>query len=567
MSYALLEFKNEIIDEILDIVEVPEEEIDIERPSEERGDYALPCYPFSPILKKDPEEIARELSEKIELENGSVERSGPYLNFNIDEDRLSKDTVITCLEKEEDFGSLHSKGEKVIVEHTSANPNGPLHVGRARNPIIGDTIARIYEKAGYEVERQYYINDIGKQMAILTWGVLNLDEEDLPDTERDKDDHDLVRYYQKASRLLEEDEELEDEIQEIIGAMEAGDEKIFTQLTENAETVMSGITESLERLEIPIDSYKRESSLIKESSVEDVIKELWELEDTKKEDGAIYYEDEDRKTFVTRENGTNLYPARDLAYHVWKSKRADRLINILGEDHKSHGRFLLDALEDLNVEPLPETVFHSFVTFEGEEMSTRKGSYVTLDEFMDTAHEHAEEEILKRRDDLSKTDIEDIAEKVGMGAVRYNIIKVQPEKPIDFVWEEALNFQGESAPFIQYSYTRAKSILEKWRKKEGEDLSKTEKLDLESFEEGEIRLLKKIAELPLILRKAADQNAPHHPARYAHGLAAEFNQFYRDYPVLHSKNQKLERIALVKSFKFAITSVLETLGIKKPKEM
>jgi len=562
MSYPLLEFKKEIIGEIRRIVDVPEDKIDIEIPSEERGDFALPCYSLSPFLEKDPESIAEIIANSIELDSGEVEQTGPYLNFSIDKRYLSEGTINGCLEKKEEFGELPRKKKKMIIEHTSANPNGPLHVGRARNPIIGDTIARIYGKIGYDVERQYYVNDIGRQMAILTWGRQNLDEEDLHPPQRDKEDYHLVRYYQKANQMLEEDEGLETEIRKIIRAMERGDKEVFNSLKKNSETVLSGITRSLGRLNINFDSYQHESSFIEDGSVKEVIERLSELEETDDKGGALYFNLGNNEIFITREDGTNLYPTRDIAYHIWKAERADALIDILGEDHKTHGEFIKEALCALDIVPLPEIVFHSFVTFEGTEMSTRKGTYVTLDEFMDTSEEKAREEILKRRDDLSEKDVGEIAEKVGIGAVRYNLIRVQPGKPIDFKWDEALNFQGDSAPFIQYSYARAHGIIDKTKGNVDKEM-----LDLEGLEEGEMRLLKKIAQLPLRLVEAAESNAPHKIARYAHGLAAEFNQFYRDYPVLDSEEKRQERFAIVKSFSYTMESVLDTLGMKKPRKM
>jgi len=561
MSYPLLEFRKEIIEEIKEIVDVSEDKIEIEIPSKERGDFALPCFSLSPILKKDPENIAKIISEKITLEKGKVNQEGPYLNFEIDERLLSKETIKGCLEAKEKFGEFPSKEKKIIIEHTSANPNGPLHVGRARNPIIGDTLARIYQKVGYEVERQYYVNDIGRQMAILTWGRQNLDETDLPNPQKDKKDYDLVRYYQKTNQLLEEDEELEAEIRDIIKAMERGDEDIFNSLKKNSETVLTGITQSLGRLDIAFDSYQHESSFIEDGSVEDIIKKLSSLEETEEEEGALYFDLDGHKIFITREDGTNLYPTRDIAYHIWKAEKADALLDVLGEDHKTHGNFMKKALHALDIEPLPEIVFHSFVTFEGEEMSTRKGKYVTLDEFMDTSEEKAREEILKRRDDLSEEVVKEIAKKVGLSAVRYNLIRVQPGKPIDFKWEEALNFQGDSAPFIQYSYARAHGIMDKVDWEEKIDI------DFRSLEDGEVQLLRKIAQFPLTLEKAVKSNAPHKIARYAHELAAEFNQFYRDYPVLDSKEKKKERLAIVKGFSYAMESVLDTLGMKKPRKM
>ncbi len=562
MNYPLLEFKNEIIDEIKRIADVSEDRIDLEIPSEERGDFAFPCYSLSPILEKDPESIAENIALDIELERGEVDQMGPYLNFRIDEQYLSKETINGCLKYKERFGELPPKEKKIIIEHTSANPNGPLHVGRARNPIIGDTLARVYDKIGYDVERQYYVNDIGRQMAILTWGRENLDEEDLPPPEREKEDYDLVRYYQRANQMLEEEERLEVEIREIIRSMERGDKQVFNLLKKNSDAVLAGITKSLKRLNINFDSYQHESTFIEDGSVKEVIERLSKLEETEHEEGALYFNLGNNEIFITREDGTNLYPTRDIAYHIWKAGRADVLIDILGEDHKTHGEFIKEALRALDVEPLPETVFHSFVSFEGEEMSTRKGTYVTLDEFMDTSEEKARDEILKRRDDLSEEEVREIAEKVGISAVRYNVIRVQPGKPIDFKWDEALNFQGDSAPFIQYSYARAHGIIDK-----SEEEVREEDLNFEGLEDGEVQLLKKISELPLTLMEAAESNAPHKMARYAHELAAEFNQFYRDYPVLESEDKRKERLAIVKSFSYSIGSVLDALGMKKPRKM
>lgn len=565
MEYSLINFRRHIKEKIRKYLDKDDLEVPIEIPSKERGDYALPCFSFASILKKSPNDIAQDIVDNVQLDMGELEQAGPYVNFSIDEDYLINNTIEGAIKKKR-FGKLSIKDEKVLVEHTSANPNGPLHVGRARNPIIGDTVSRIYEMAGYDVEKQYYVNDIGRQMAILAWGRMNLDEDDLTSSERDKIDYDIVRYYQEASRRLEEDANLEKEIREIIKRMEKGDEDIFNIFKDSSDKVLEGITQSLSRLNIFLDSYKRESDFIIDGSVNEIIEQMDKLDESDHEDGALYFESGDNKTFITREDGTNLYPARDIAYHIWKSNNSDILINILGEDHKLHGEFLIDALSALKVSPIPEIIFYSFVTFEGKEMSTRKGTYVTLDEFMDTAHEKAREEILKRRDDLDDETVESIAEKVGLGAVRYNIIKVQPKKPIDFRWEEALDFQGNSAPFIQYTHARAASILIKWAGEEQELLESINgSMDLN--EKGELALIKKIAEFPRVIQEAKEEKSPHKVANYAYQLSAEFNQFYRDYPVLKSEDKRTERIILVKAFKNVISNVLYTLGIDSPEKM
>lgn len=568
MRYVLDEFEDEIKRSVRDVLKLDKGmDLPIEVPDSERGEFALPCFVFASELGEAPDEIAESIADEIVLDYGKADQAGPYVNFRIDEDHLVEKTLHAAL-IDETFGSYESRDEKVIVEHTSANPNGPLHVGRARNPIIGDTMSRAYEKAGYDVERQYFVNDIGRQMAILSWGTMNLDEEELPDPDRDKEDHRLVRYYQRTSALLEEDEDLEDEIKEMIRAMERGQEGVYETFRENAEEVMDGIIRSLERMNIELDSFKNESDFIREGSIEDIIDDMKKLDGCGTEEGALYFEKRDNRTFLTRGDGTNLYPARDIAYHLWKAKRANRLLNILGEDHKLHGEFIRDAFESLDVEPIPEMLFYSFVSFEGEEMSTRKGTYVTLDDFMDTACEKAKDKI-SGKEELSDEEVEDISKMVGIGAVRFNIIKVQPEKHIDFRWEEALNLQGDSAPFVQYTHARASGILKRYEKDHDEDVDiDDEDIDIGDLdEEGEVRLVKKMAEFPWILVRTAGFNSPHQVANYALDLSREFNQFYRDYPVLQSEEKVKERIVLVKAYKNVISQVLDTLGIEAPEKM
>ncbi len=563
--YAILEFENDIKSRVASVLDIDQNDIQLDIPGEDRGDYALPCFSFSKALKMNPPDAASYIASQLELEHGDVERTGPYLNFNIHEKYLAKNTIHGCLEKGDRYGELPAKKRKIIIEHTSANPNGPLHVGRARNPIIGDTISRIYSKAGYHVETQFYVDDIGRQVAILTWGTKNLQESELPEYGLDKIDHKLVRYYQKANQRMEEDGGVLEDIQGMMRDIEMGNKDILNEFSTNSERVMEGIRRSLERLNISHDVYKTESSLILDGSVSSVMQRMEELRICDRDEGALYFGEGDDRTFLTRGSGSSLYPLRDIAYHIWKSERCDEMLDVLGEDHKVHGAFLTSALSELGVKPVPRIIFHSFVSFQGERMSTRKGSYVTLDDIMNMAHEKAKEEVLARRDDLTMEDMERIAEIVGMGAVRYNIIRVQPEKPMDFKWEEALNLQGNSAPFVQYAHARASGIMERWDGDQKELLTKadTDKLT----EEGEIKLIKKLAAYPREIRDAALSNAPHMMANYAYQLAARFNQFYRDYPVLKAEEKMMERLALVRSSKVVLSNVLWTMGITAPDSM
>lgn len=558
MKHVMLDFKEEIINSIRDILGC-EIEIPVEIPAEDRGDYAVPCFSFSPVLKKSPKDIAMFLAKEMKLTMGHGEAVGPYVNFWVNGEVLVKRTLKAV--SEGDFGRFEPRGERVLIEHTSANPNAPLHVGNARNPIIGDTVSRIFRRLGYDVTTEYYVDDMGRQVAMQTWGIRNLSSSDISEPEREKPDHELMTYYQKVAAMME-DETVKEGVQEVIRLMESGDEEMIKAFKENSQKVLWGHKESLKRLNILHDSYKTESSLIQGGQVREAIDALWDSPLCGEEDGALYIDLDGNKVFLTRGDGTSLYPARDIAYHMDKASRADRLIDVLGEDHKMHGLSICKALESLNVEHLPEMIYYSFVSLEGNKMSTRSGRSVWLDDLMDMAYEGARNEILERRDDLDVDDLEDTAECLGMGAVRFNIIKVQPEKSMDFRWSEALNFQGNSAPFVQYSHARASSIIRKW----GGDMDELAVADTSLLNsEGEIRLIKKIARFPCILIDAA--TSPHLMANYALQLAGEFNQFYRDHPVLQSGEHTLPRLYLVLTFKTVMRDVLDTLGIKAPDRM
>ena len=176
-------------------------EINLEKPSEKLGDFSFPCFSLASILKKSPKLISTEITKNIEknIWIEKVETIGGYVNFFLNKKLLNKKIIDSIFKKNKEYGFLLKKDKKVIIEHTSANPNGPLHVGRARNPIIGDTIVRLYKAAGYKVESQFYLDDMGKQVAILAWGVENLEYEDIPKSEYEKSDHKNVGFYQVAN--------------------------------------------------------------------------------------------------------------------------------------------------------------------------------------------------------------------------------------------------------------------------------------------------------------------------------------------------------------------------------
>ncbi len=545
----------------------------LEKPPEGMGDVGFPCFPLAKVMKKSPAKIAEDIASKIAPDGmvDTVEANGGYVNFHVRFDRLAKATISAALAAKEGFGASPKKGVKVLLEHTSVNPTGPIHIGRARNPIIGDTLARIMRLAGYDVTTEFYVNDVGRQVATMTWGVKNLDIDAA--TERDKGDHKFVPYYREAHRRCDEDPKVLEEVNALLYNLEHGDPETVGLNRRTSETVLDGMMDSLRHINIHIDGFAWESKLVEGGSVDEVISKLMSSEYCHESDGAYHLELEsfgitgrDTKWVFTRSDGTSLYTTRDLAYHLDKFSRSDIAINVLGEDQKLGMQQLAAALSIIGSDRKPETVFYSFVSLPEGRMSTRKGTGVTLDDLIDEAVEMAYEEVRKRRSDLSEERMREIARTVGLGALRYNIARIQAEKQIVFRWEEALNFEGSSAPFIQYAHARACSILAKAETTPGPTAADSCAKKLVNDHEKD--LLKLVASFPSVICECAESRRPHTLAAFAQDLAAQFNQFYRYVPVLKAEGEVAEaRLALVEAARWTLRNALDCLGVGAPEEM
>jgi arginyl-tRNA synthetase len=557
---------------------VPPTGVRLERAPPGVADLAFPCFGLAKLMRKSPADIAKDLAAQVAARAltwvAKVEPAGGYVNFRCDRLRLAQVLLPAVLKEKKDFGSLAPRRQRVILEHTSANPNGPLHVGRARNPIIGDTLARILKRAGFDVETQYYLDDMGKQVALLAWGRAHFKASELPPAARPKIDHDLVRYYQAASQKQEGNTQVQQEIQALMHASEKGDAQVLRSFEEAYKPVLDGMLESLQRVGVSFDSFQKESEFVLNGEVQRVIERLSKVPLSREEtDGALYLDlaahgiqGRSQRFVYRRRDGTSLYATRDVAYHFWKAERADRLVNVLGEDHKLQAQQVRICLQLLGCKTLPEVVFYAFVSLPEGKMSTRRNRVVFLDDLVDEAVERALEEVRRRRgDELKEDQLQKIAEAVGVGALRYNIVRVQPEKGIVFKWEEALNFEGASAPFLQYAYARCASIL---RKAPTTPAFHEAALALLTHA-SELELLFDMARLPRTVEEASEKDAPHLVAQYAQELAGSLGAFYRDCPVLSAPTPQMRdaRLLLVQAAREALANTLDLLGIPILDEM
>ena len=517
------------------------------------------AFRLAPVLKKSPVAIAKEIHQAISSEYKYVERvelAGPYLNFFMS--RLFLNAVLS--DALADNAWTGRMTEKVIVEHTSANPDGPLHVGHIRNSVIGDTLVRILRRAGCTVDAEYYVNDMGRQEAMVVVGC------DHFQLDGSKADHAIARVYIAANKEMETNPGIRAEADQVILRYEAGDPEITAKIQSAVKYAIGGIEETLHRMNIRHDSYHWESEFVRNGSVAEIVVLLEKTGLTEWEDGAYQLDLNnygfEKKMVLKRTNGTSLYITRDLAYHRWKSANSDRSVDILGADHKLVSGQLRTALRLLDVRE-PEVVIFEFVSLPTGSMSTRKGKFISADELIDEVEKQAFEEVKTRRPEESEDFLREVARQVAQGAVRYDVVKVSADKATTFDWKQALDFEKLSAPFIQYSHARACSIIRK-----GDQTHQTPEQEIQEFQadlltgENEVALIKKIAEFDLIIDRAARELKPHHLATYARELAESFNHFYRFSPVLDAAPELRDaRLALARAARNALRTTLETLGI------
>jgi arginyl-tRNA synthetase len=586
---VFIELRGEVEDALtgaLSALDLPTDDLGVEEPPEDVAAVLASSVAFrlAGEVGAPPPSVAADVAGEIDTAGydylDRVDTQGPYVNFHPTE-RYLTDTVETAVA--DDWGRLPDRGESVVVEHTSANPTGPVHVGRARNPIVGDALARVLAFAGYDVDTHYYVNDAGRQVAILTWACETFDDEDLPAPEREKADYDLVRYYRAGNDFLDSAdpdarERAEAEITAIMQGLEEGEEDTLARVESVVDPMLDGMGETLGRLPATFDRWVHETEFMPERT-RAVIDRLRDLDVAVYEDDAWQLDLEDqgieKKLVFQRSDGTSLYPTRDIAHHEWKLENYDRAVTVLGEDHRLQADQVRTALELLGTDTEPiDQVLYSYVNLPDGKMSTREGTGVDLDDLLDEAVDRAEAEVRDRmgerirEDDLTEADVERIARQVGVGAVRFDIVAKQPTKAITFEWERALNFEAQSAPYVQYVHARCCGIMDRAHG-DGTDASGPASVETDALTEPEERtLVRTIARFPAVVEAAAADHQPHVVATYAREFAEDFNGFYRSCPVLSADEEVREaRLALVAAARETVGNALSLLGVEAPESM
>ena len=547
----------------------------------DQGDLSLPCFGFAKALGQAPAAIAASLAEALPRHEAlaSVTPVNGYLNFT-----ASTDWMARTLLAGGDGQFTTDEPRTVLIEHTSANPNGPFHVGRARNAILGDTLVRLNRLWGNDVTAEYYVDDMGKQVAVLAWaleqltgdqveGLLAAREPPNP-LWKGKQDHERVRFYQAAQILRQESEDkaaIEEAIGQLVHASEHGDVTVLEAFEAAYQPVLDGMLTTLERLGISFDRFTKESVFVVNGDVGRLMEELSTLDIHGEADNGAHFLDLGARGlkgktefFYRRGDGSSLYATRDIAYHRWKWTQSTALVNVLGEDHKLQAQQVGMTLEEIG-EARPEVVFYSFIKLPEGKMSTRRGNVVFMDDLLEEAKAQAAAVVSELRPEYDPAQISRIAEAVGTSAVRFNIIKVSPEKGFTFRWEDALTFEAGSAPFAMYSHTRACSIANNIGV--ATPFDPTHVPDLADAPEGLRQLLRTLCVQRDVLAKAVAEHRPHLFAEHILQLANAYNAFYRDCKIVGEDGVHTFYFAVSELARRRLQQGLNGLGLQAPETM
>ncbi|HDD35768.1 MAG TPA: arginine--tRNA ligase [Candidatus Desulfofervidus auxilii] len=566
------QFKQDVIDVLWKFAKV--DPVDSEKtlekpPSGVDADISFPCFLIARKQNKHPAQLAKEISKKLKPEGliKDIKVSDAYINFYADWNKLSALILEEVLLSGDKYGCGAKKSQKVLVEHTSANPDGPLHIGHFRNSVIGDSLAKILSFYGYNVKTEFLVNDTGRQIGIAAMEYLKHDGK--PDK---KPDWWVLDLYVKGNREIEKNPKLEEEVKELMRRFESGDKEVQEVYSFIVDNCLEGHKETLKRLGIKIDAFVKESKFLLSESVKRILEEIKKRVDIGRVDGERVWVDLSqfgikREFTLTRSDGTSIYPLRDLAYHADKFSRADININVIGTDQKFYFKQLTSVLSLLYPEKTKNytVVFYEFLLLPEGSMSTRKGKFISVDELLDRAESVAKKVVEEKMPQYSKALKDKIAKVVSVGALKYAMIKVSPEKTYAFSVEDTLKFDGDTAPYIQYTHARASSIL----RKSGVSFEKTPKIDGSLLtHEKERAIIRHIADFSNVVKTSAENYRPHYIANYIYKLASLFNDFYQELPVLKAEEKvKTARLVLVKAVQTVLKIGLNLLGIEAPEKM
>ena len=567
----MLDFKKIIAQKIANCINIDEQELYsyIEIPKDTKnGDYSFPCFRLAKGLKQAPQVIANEIKEKIELDENieKVDVAGGYLNFYINKKVLANQ-VLEEISKTEEYGkSKIGKGKNIIVEYSSPNIAKPFHIGHLRTTLIGNSLYKVYKYLGYNTTGINHLGDYGTQFGKMIegykmWGnEYNLEEDPI---------NKMMDMYVRINDLCKKDENVLERCRENFRLLEAGDKYCVELWNKFKDLSMAEFNKIYDKLDVKFDSIKGESFY--SDKIDEVVKKLEEKGKLTESEGAQIVDLSDvgidTPCIIQKANGSSIYATRDLAAIMYRARTYDfdKCLYVVAYEQNLHFKQIFEVAKYLVDEKYAkglEHVSYGMVSLPSGKMSTRLGNVVKIEDLLNETINKAKEIITEKNAELENK--EDVAEKVGIGAIIFNTLSTQNIKDQIFDWDQALNFQGETGPYIQYTYVRTKSVINKAGQVPEFKNVKIEYL----LDENSINVLKLIYNFENILISVTEKNEPSILARYLIDLAKAYSSFYNENKIIgNDKDIQDARVYLTYAVGQVLKQGASLLGMKMPEKM
>ncbi len=562
MIYDALNNNDINLDEIKEKIEVPKDK--------QNGDFSYPCFNLAKILRNSPVNIANNIKENMTIDSSisKVEVVNGFLNFYLDSNNIVNDVLSKIVSQKEKYGSTkEGEGINIIVEYSSPNIAKPFHLGHFRNTVLGKALYDLYETLGYNVTGINHLGDWGRQFGILIEGYKRFKDE----YNFDKNPLEaLSDIYVRINKIAKEDEVVMNQARENFKKLEQGDEELTKLWKYFREVSLKEYKRIYDLLGSRFDSYNGEAFY--NDKMDEVVEILDKKGVLKDSQGAKVVEVGDNMPpcIVLKSNGSTIYATRDLAAILYRARTYDftKCIYITATEQILHFKQVFEAAKYLVDEKYQKGLVHvayGMIRLKTGKMSTREGNVIYINDLIEEAISKAKEILVAKNPDLDN--IDEVSKKIGLGALIFNYLKTTKNREIIFDLDDSLRFDGETGPYVQYTYVRTKSILEKV----GFNIEEIDNnVDYTLLKEKqEIDLIKELEKFEAIIRKAANEYEPSVLARYLIDVSVAFSRFYNECSVanISDENLKQARCVLVYATSLVIKKGLSILGIECPEKM
>ncbi|MFP4400513.1 MAG: arginine--tRNA ligase [Candidatus Woesearchaeota archaeon] len=569
------DFKKKILDIFRrDIPDINVDKDMLEKPKDDSlGDFALPCFIFAKELRKSPQVIANEISEKIKPGKyiSSVKATGPYLNFFINKEILAKEVLESIISEKDSFGMIKKKTpHKMMIEFSSPNTNKPLHLGHLRNCFLGDSVSKIKQAMGNKVIKSCLVNDRGihickSMLAYRKWAEKKGEN---PEKKGQKGDHFVGEMYVLFAK--NETDDLNKEAQDMLKKWEDGDNETVKLWKKMNSWVLSGFEKTYENIGISFDKYYYESDIYKNGK--DIVRTALKKGKLYEKDGAIYAPLEEKYKIpdkvLLRSDGTSVYMTQDifLALKKFSDYDLDESVYVVGSEQILHFKQLFAILDLIGENKAGKCrhLSYGMVYLPEGKMKSREGKVVDADDLILEMENLASEEITKRDPNIGSKELKNRSHKIAVAALKFFMLRIDPQKDMTYDPKESISFEGETGPYVQYAAVRIKSILDK--KDKGIKITSP---DFSLYNENEQQIAQKLSAFTEVIRESSDSFRPSLICNYLVELSQSFNTYYHKYPILKEKDKQIinARLYLINSVRQVILNGLALLGIEVPEKM